>query len=186
MSAVGSGVAAILAGVLDGLGASRDQNEGRHWDSPSASLLGMPNLEWGWAPGAQMASLVFGIAAQLNGWDWGRGLTAAGAGMAARAATFNIAQKGAAKAQGYLADGTNVPPGAPRSHYVSTYGGAHGFRSPPFSSDDPATQFGGRISAARVPPFDDEFGGRISGYLADGSNVPPGVPQSHYVSTYPG
>ena len=199
VSAIGSGVTAVLAGVLDGLGASRDQNAGRHWDTPGIGLMGGPVLDWGWAPGVQIASLVTGIAAQAMDMEWGRGLTAAGMGMAARAAAYKVAQRGATKAQGYVdvdwrRPPAAVPPGTPgrsyvsnnfgyaapdprlpQSHYVSNYGEvAAGARVPAF--DPPGLdQFGGRISAQRRGAFDTEFA-----YTAPD----PNEPQSHYVSTY--
>lgn len=198
MSVIGSGVTAVLAGVLDGLGASRDQNAGRHWDTPGIGVTGTPVLDYGWAPGVQIASLVLGIAAQNLDKDWGRGLTAAGAGMVSRAVAYKIAQKGATQAQGYTAPN----PRDPQSHYVSTFG----FRQPPFVDYEASYEggagdrFGGRVSGYRVPPFD-ELGGRVSGFIPP--PVPPGTPgrsevsnnfgyhapnpdepESHYVSTY--
>ena len=58
-------------------------------------------------------------------------------------------------------------------HREGTAVAAQGFRVPPYASYD-------------NPAGVDRFGGRISAYLADGSNVPHGHPQSHYVSTFNG
>jgi len=220
MGALGSGIAAALAGALDGLGASRDQNAGRHWDSPGITATGLPLLDWGWAPAVQVGSIAAGFGAEQAGFEWGRGLFGAGVGMVARAFAFKLAQRGANPTQGYVDVDWRQPPnpvapGTPGRSYVSNN---FGFRQPPFDTYDngvpdgtqvdPAANFGGRISAFRQPAFStdssapapyghydnpqdaDEFGGRISGarrrQLADGSNVPPGSPQSHYVSTYGG
>jgi len=162
-------------------------------------MTGLPLLEWGWAPAVQVGAIAGGEAAEQAGFEWGRGLFGAGVGMVARAFAFKLAQRGATPAQGYVDVDWRQPPnpvapGTPGRSYVSNN---FGFRQAPFSQDSSAENLGGRISGHRAPydhydnPQDfDEFGGRISGarvrQLADGSNVPAGTPENHYVSTYGG
>ena len=173
MSMLGTGIAAVVAGALDGLGASADTAAGRNWDTPGVGFDG-PVLAWGFAPAVQIATLGTGVVAQVQGIKAARGLTAAGAGMIARAIAFKLAQRGGG---------------------VPTQGFRHSAFDPPGMSreDRVASEFGGRVSAYRQPPFVDydnqdtvasEFGGRVSAYLADGTNVPAGEPQNSYVSNF--
>lgn len=56
-------------------------------------------------------------------------------------------------------------------HREGTSVAVQGFRQPPYVSYD-------------NPSGRDQFGGRISADLRDGTNVPHGTPRSHYVSTF--
>ena len=149
MASLATLLAAALGGGVDGFAASGDTQAGRHWDSPGVGSGGGVVMEWGLAPVAQLGEVGLGAAmvATGTGTDFGRGLVMSGAGLISRALFFKLAQyrEGTAVAvqgfrqppfpsdssdpatrlggriSGYLADGSNVPPGHPQSHYVSTF-----------------------------------------------------------------
>lgn len=102
-------ITAAAVGGIDGVGASADHSAGRSWDSPGMTEVGVPLLNWGYAPVIQSTALAAGTVGVLasrgsTAGDIARGAALAGTALISRGLAFKFAQRSQsspAPVQGY-------------------------------------------------------------------------------------